>query len=126
VEGDATDAEGNGKRGFKREAAGSIVISSLAGGRGMPPLGAYGATKSAVIGLSEALRVELYGSGIRLSLVMPGVIDTSMVHGASNTQSVAQTETGKDPFKLLPDSMPAMPTQWVTWAAIYKTADPLR
>jgi uncharacterized protein len=84
----------------------------------MPPLGAYGATKSAVIGLTEALRVELYGSGIRLSLVMPGVIDTPMVRGASSTQSVAQTETGKDPFKLLPDYMPAMPTQWVTWAVI--------
>ncbi len=99
--------------------AGSIVnIASLAGRRGMPPLGAYGATKSAVIGLTEALRVELYGSGIRLSLVMPGVIDTPRVHGASSTQSVAQTETGKDPFKLLPDSIPAMPTQWVTWAVI--------
>ncbi len=63
--------------------AGSIVnIASLAGRRGMPPLGAYCATKSAVIGLTEALRVELYGTGIRLSLVMPGVIDTPMVHGA--------------------------------------------
>jgi hypothetical protein len=47
---------------------------------------------------------------------MPGVIDTPMVHWGSSTQSVAQTETGKDPFKLLLDSIPAMPTQWVTWA----------
>ena len=100
--------------------AGSIVnIASLAGRRGMPPLGAYCATKSAVVGLTEALRVELYGSGIRLSLVMPGVIDTPMVRvGASSTQSTAQKESGKDPFKLLLDSLPAMPTQWVTWAVI--------
>src|SRR5580692_5803411 len=68
--------------------AGSIVnIASLAGRRGMPPLGAYCATKFAVVGLTEALRVELFGTGIRLSLVMPGVIDTPMVHGASSSQT---------------------------------------
>jgi NAD(P)-dependent dehydrogenase (short-subunit alcohol dehydrogenase family) len=99
--------------------AGSIVnIASLAGRRGMPPLGGYCATKFAVVGLTEALRVELYGTRIRLSLVMPGVIDTPMVHGASSTQAAEQAATGKDPFKLLPDSIPAMPTQWVTWAVI--------
>ncbi len=95
---------------------GSIVnIASLAGRRGMPPLGAYCATKFAVVGLTEALRVELFGSGIRVSLVMPGVIDTPMVHGAGSTHSADQS---KDPFKLMPDAIPAMPTQWVTWAVI--------
>ncbi len=104
--------------------AGSIVnIASLAGRRGMPPLGAYCATKFAVVGLTEALRVELYGSGIRLSLVMPGVIDTPMVHGASSPSAPGgppsdRLDAAAVPFKLLPDSMPAMPTQWVTWAVI--------
>jgi NAD(P)-dependent dehydrogenase (short-subunit alcohol dehydrogenase family) len=98
--------------------AGSIVnIASLAGRRGMPPLGAYCATKFAVVGLTEALRVELYGTGIRLSLVMPGVIDTPMVHGASSSPSPAAS-TSAEPLKLLPDSIPAMPPQWVTWAVI--------
>ena len=98
--------------------AGSIVnIASLAGRRGMPPLGAYCATKFAVVGLTEALRVELYGTGIRLSLVMPGVIDTPMVHGASSSPSPAAA-TSAEPLKLLPDSIPAMPPQWVTWAVI--------
>jgi NAD(P)-dependent dehydrogenase (short-subunit alcohol dehydrogenase family) len=96
--------------------AGSIVnIASLAGRRGMPPLGAYCATKFAVVGLTEALRVELFGTGIRLSLVMPGVIDTPMVHGTSSSPSAA---TSAEPLKLLPDSIPAMPPQWVTWAVI--------
>ena len=98
--------------------AGSIVnIASLAGRRGMPPLGAYCATKFAVVGLTEALRVELYGTGIRLSLVMPGVIDTPMVHGTSSSPSPAAA-TSAEPLKLLPDSIPAMPPQWVTWAVI--------
>ena len=98
--------------------AGSIVnIASLAGRRGMPPLGAYCATKFAVVGLTEALRVELYGTGIRLSLVMPGVIDTPMVHGTSSSQPPSPS-TSAEPLKLLPDSIPAMPPQWVTWAVI--------
>jgi NAD(P)-dependent dehydrogenase (short-subunit alcohol dehydrogenase family) len=97
--------------------AGSIVnIASLAGRRGMPPLGAYCATKFAVVGLTEALRVELYGTGIRVSLVMPGVIDTPMVHGGGS-QAVS-SEAGVATLKLVPDSFPAMPTQWVTWAVI--------
>jgi NAD(P)-dependent dehydrogenase (short-subunit alcohol dehydrogenase family) len=108
--------------------AGSIVnIASLAGRRGMPPLGAYCATKFAVVGLTEALRVELFGSGIRLSLVMPGVIDTPMVHGASTTAHPDSDRSGADRsasasagdvYQLMPDSIPAMPTQWVTWAVI--------
>ncbi|MBF6560654.1 MAG: SDR family oxidoreductase [Candidatus Binataceae bacterium] len=94
---------------MRAKGAGSIVnIASLAGRRGMPPLGGYCATKFAVVGLTEALRVELYGSGIRVSLVMPGVIDTPMITEAS----------GKDRAKSLPESMPAMPAQWVTWAVI--------
>jgi NAD(P)-dependent dehydrogenase (short-subunit alcohol dehydrogenase family) len=98
--------------------AGSIVnIASLAGRRGMPPLGAYCATKFAVVGLTEALRVELYGSGIHVSLVMPGVIDTPMVR--EGTAPSAQ-DAGADAssWKLIPDSIPAMPVQWVTWAVI--------
>ena len=99
--------------------AGSIVnIASLAGRRGMPPLGAYCATKFAVVGLTEALRVELYGSGIRLSLVMPGVIDTPMVRAPSDQSAAAKDASGKAPLKLIPDSLLAMPPQWVTWAVI--------
>ena len=46
---------------------GNIVnIASLAGRRGGPPLGGYCATKFAVVGLTEALHVELFGSGIRV------------------------------------------------------------
>jgi NAD(P)-dependent dehydrogenase (short-subunit alcohol dehydrogenase family) len=94
---------------MRKAGSGHIVnIASLAGRRGMPPLGGYCASKFAVVGLSEALRVELYGSGIRLSLVMPGVIDTPMNQGAGAPEA----------FKGLAASMYAMPTQWVTWAVI--------
>lgn len=59
---------------------GNIVnIASLAGRRGIPPLGGYCATKFAIVGLTEALHVELFGSGIRVALVIPSGIDTPMM-----------------------------------------------
>ncbi len=94
---------------MRSRGAGNIVnIASLAGRRGMPPLGGYCATKFAVVGLTEALRVELFGSGVKVSLVMPGVIDTPMVRDACGTGI----------FRNLPESIPSMPPQWVTWAVI--------
>src|SRR5216683_2022269 len=96
-----------------REArAGSIVnIASLAGRRGISPLGGYSATKFAVVGLTEALRIELFNSGIKVSLVMPGVIDTPMAHGALKQSSL----------KGMP-AMMAMPARWVTWAVLAAAA----
>jgi NADP-dependent 3-hydroxy acid dehydrogenase YdfG len=48
---------------MRARSRGNIVnIASLAGRRGLPPLGGYCATKFAVVGLTEALRVELYGT----------------------------------------------------------------
>ena len=58
---------------MRQQGAGNIInIASLAGRRGMSPLGGYSATKFAMVGLTEALRMELFGTGIRVSLVMPG------------------------------------------------------
>ncbi|MGH7838051.1 MAG: SDR family NAD(P)-dependent oxidoreductase [Candidatus Binataceae bacterium] len=89
--------------------SGNIVnIASLAGRRGMPPLGGYCASKFAVVGLTEALRVELYGSGVRVALVMPGVINTPMTQGAAGVDALAG----------IPEQFYAMPVQWVTWATI--------
>jgi len=92
-----------------REAgSGRIVnIASLAGRRGFSPIGGYSATKFAVVGFTEALRVELVGSGITASLVMPGVVDTPMADTAL---------PGVENLSALPKL--AMPTNWVTWAIL--------
>lgn len=64
---------------MRRQGHGHIVnLASLAGRRGMSPLGGYCATKFALIGLTEALRMELDGTDIRVSMVLPGVVDTPM------------------------------------------------
>ncbi|HEY6394770.1 MAG TPA: SDR family oxidoreductase [Candidatus Binataceae bacterium] len=82
----------------------------MAGRRGVSPLGAYSATKFALVGLTEALRVELFGSGVRASLVMPGVIDTPMARDGMKHEA----------FKGVP--MMGMPVRWVTWAILAAAA----
>lgn len=67
---------------IKAGKGGAIVnISSMAGRKGMPNLGAYCATKFGVIGLTQQMAVELAGHGIRVNCVCPGATDTDMVDG---------------------------------------------
>jgi NAD(P)-dependent dehydrogenase (short-subunit alcohol dehydrogenase family) len=64
--------------------SGHIVnIASQAGKAGVPGIATYSATKHGVVGLSEAVRAELRGSGIEVSCVMPTVVNTELTHGVS-------------------------------------------
>ncbi len=57
---------------MRRQGKGHIInVSSMVGRRGVPYRAAYSATKFALGGLSETLRVELTGTGIMVSLVYP-------------------------------------------------------
>jgi len=53
-------------------------IASVAGFRGLPGAGAYGASKAAAISWLESLRAELHGTGVSVVCVCPGYIDTPM------------------------------------------------
>ena len=56
---------------------GAIVnVASIAGIMGYAAMGGYCATKFAIVGLTEALRDEVLGKGIRVALVCPGTTDT--------------------------------------------------
>ena len=64
---------------MKAKGQGSLVgIASVAGFRGLPGASAYGASKAAAISYLEALRVELHGSGVRVTTICPGFIATPM------------------------------------------------
>jgi NAD(P)-dependent dehydrogenase (short-subunit alcohol dehydrogenase family) len=58
-----------------------VNVASLAGKGGYPGLATYSATKHAVVGLSEAVRFELKGSGVEISCVMPGIVNTELTSG---------------------------------------------
>ncbi len=61
---------------------GTIVnIASQAGKAGIPGIATYSATKHAVVGLSEAVRGELRGTGVEVACVMPTVVNTELTSG---------------------------------------------
>jgi short-subunit dehydrogenase len=64
-----------------KAARGSIVaVSSLAGLVGVPGRTAYGATKFAMTGFFEALRIELKAAGVSVTTAFPGVVATKIRH----------------------------------------------
>ncbi|MFJ1897690.1 SDR family NAD(P)-dependent oxidoreductase [Streptomyces sp. NPDC088115] len=62
---------------------GTIVnTSSYTGLTGMAFVGAYAATKHAVLGLTKVAAVELAAKGVRVNAVCPGAVDTAMSNPA--------------------------------------------
>jgi short-subunit dehydrogenase len=60
---------------------GAVVnIASLAGFQGVPGMAGYSATKAFVLNLTEALYIELQGTGIRIFAVCPGFIDNDQFY----------------------------------------------
>jgi short-subunit dehydrogenase len=55
-----------------------INIASASGLVGVPAFVAYGTSKFAVVGYSDGIRNELRESGIRVTTVCPGIVDTPM------------------------------------------------
>jgi short-subunit dehydrogenase len=61
-----------------------VAVSSLAGLVGVPGRTAYSATKFAMGGFFEALRAELKGAGVSVTVAYPGVVATRIRHRGFN------------------------------------------
>lgn len=64
-----------------------ILTSSILGLITMPNRGIYGASKYALEAWSDALRMELHGSGIRVSIIEPGPLSSKFADNIKQTQS---------------------------------------
>lgn len=74
---------------FLARGRGHVVnVASTAGKGGFPGGGTYCGTKHYVVGLSEALRAELRGTGVEVSCVMPVVVNTELASGLTETRGV--------------------------------------
>jgi len=63
---------------------GSLVgISSLAGRTGVPTRTGYAASKHAMTGFFDSLRIELDGSGVTVTMIYPGFVSTGIRENAS-------------------------------------------
>jgi NAD(P)-dependent dehydrogenase (short-subunit alcohol dehydrogenase family) len=61
-----------------------VCTASAAGLITSPALGAYSATKHAVVGMAAVLRAELESSGVGVSVVCPGTINTRIFESERN------------------------------------------
>ena len=68
---------------------GHLVNIASAAGKGPYPGGAtYCGTKHFVVGVSDAVRGELRGTGVEISVVMPVVVDTELASGVGTPRGV--------------------------------------
>jgi dehydrogenase/reductase SDR family member 7B len=81
-----------------------VVMSSLAGTYGAPQMSAYAASKHALEGFFESLEAEVYEHNIRISVVVPGFIRTTILRsamtgsGGSYARDLPAHERGMDPW----------------------------
>jgi short-subunit dehydrogenase len=67
---------------LRPRATGHIVnIASQAGKTAIPGIATYSGTKHAVVGICEAVKAELRGSGVEIHCVMPTVVNTELTAG---------------------------------------------
>jgi NAD(P)-dependent dehydrogenase (short-subunit alcohol dehydrogenase family) len=98
---------------------GSLVFTSTFVGYtvGMPNMAAYAASKSGLIGLTQALAAELGAHGVRVNALLPGGTDTPMGRVVANTPEVLAYVRGLHALKRL-----AQPEE-IAQAALYLASD---
>jgi NADP-dependent 3-hydroxy acid dehydrogenase YdfG len=69
-----------------RQGSGDIVVLGSVVGRNVSPFsGFYGASKFAIIAAAEALRREVCGKGVRVTVVEPGIVESEFQQVAGYT-----------------------------------------
>ena len=73
-----------------------VAVASLAGLVGVPGRTAYSGSKFAMVGFFEALRTELDGTGVSVTIAYPGVVATNIRYRGFNAQGQAAGRSGLD------------------------------
>lgn len=75
-----------------------IVLSSIAGMRGNPVIGAYGVSKAAEVALVRNLAVEYGGRNVRINAIAPGIIETDFAKALTDNPSIAKAVMKRAPL----------------------------
>ncbi|MFZ6647918.1 SDR family oxidoreductase [Undibacterium sp. TJN25] len=84
-----------------KNGAGSIIFTSTFVGHSFafPGVAAYAASKSGLIGLTQALAAEFGPQGVRVNAILPGAVDTDMYRDMNNTPESQAFVTGLHALK---------------------------
>ena len=69
-----------------------VVNSSLAAYRGLPKSAAYCASKAAISSFFEALRIDLKGTGVDVTIIHPGFVKTNMIRSIARTPYLMEVD----------------------------------
>jgi NAD(P)-dependent dehydrogenase (short-subunit alcohol dehydrogenase family) len=86
----------------KRTRGSLVALSSLTGKRGIPSYAVYGASKFAVQGLYESLRLELGRDGVHVGVIAPGFVDTPLRERVLGPDGQPWKEPPPPPFRIWP------------------------
>ena len=85
----------------KQKSGGIINIASVAMGQpgvGFPNIAHYCASKGGIVGMTEALAVELAPYNIRVNAISPGMIETPMIEPVKSDQKTTEAMLAKVPM----------------------------
>ena len=69
-----------------------INIASMAGETYCPGLATYNASKYAVVGFTDAARLEFRSSGVELTAILPGLVNTELTSGTKGVRFIGAVE----------------------------------
>lgn len=85
-----------------KHSKGSIIgVSSIAGKKGLPARTAYSASKFAMEGFLQSLRIELLKDNVHVLVVSPGFVKTGIREAALTSEGDSQGASPKDESKLM-------------------------
>jgi 3-oxoacyl-[acyl-carrier protein] reductase/sorbitol-6-phosphate 2-dehydrogenase len=92
---------------MKRQGSGRIIsTASQAGKRAWPGWGVYSASKASVIALTQAMALELAGSGVMVNAICPGTMYTDMTKTGFD---MAAEATGGDRDEMIAEHARGIP-----------------
>ena len=87
---------------YIRQTEGSIIgVSSIAGKKGLPARTAYSASKFAMEGFLQSLRIELIHENVHIMVVSPGFVRTNIRNTALTSDGATQGKSPKNEDKLM-------------------------
>lgn len=107
---------------FRRQQGGQVVaLASVAAARGVPGAASYCASKAAIAVYADAARAELHGSGITVTTLFPGYIDTAMNSKMKSRPFLITVEDGGERIARLIErgvqeaAVPGFPWAFAMW-----------